>query len=71
MAGGQLWKVEVFGIRDLSSQRWIQLALRNGDAQRMATVRLGAGGSLDHAVTALAEWITDPDADTDTILNVA
>jgi hypothetical protein len=71
MAAGQLWKVEVFGIRDLSGQRWIQLGLRSNDTSRMATLRLGAGGSLEHATTALAEWITDPAAETDGVLNVA
>ena len=70
-AAGQLWKVEVFGIRDVAGHRWIQVGLSHEEASRMATVRIAAGGSLDLALSALASWADDEAADEDGLLNIA
>jgi len=70
-AGGQLWKVEVFGIRDLAGHRWIQVGLSHEETNRMATVRIAAGGSLELALSALASWAGTVTTDEDSLLNIA
>jgi hypothetical protein len=58
-AGGQRWRIEVYGVREDADSRWVQLAL-GGPRHYVLTLKLGLFDGPQCAFLALAEWIANP-----------
>ena len=56
---GHDWRVNVFGVRDLSGRRWVQVAV-DGSKYYMLTLCLSPGAGVPQALIALAGWLQNP-----------
>ena len=65
---GRTWRVEVYSVRDVGGERWIQLAL-DGATRHTIALRLVAGGGLRPAVRVLSSWLSDPSIENAAILH--
>lgn len=60
--GGRTWAVEVFGIRDVGSYRWVQVGLSCDGERLMITRRMKAGAGPQHLLLTLSSWLAQPAA---------
>jgi len=56
---GRRWRLEVYGISDLASGRWVQVGL-NGLPRHMVTVRVSAGDGVPAVVRLISAWLASP-----------
>jgi len=69
-AGRDRYRIEVFSVRDEAGSRWVQLALKGPDTEKMLTLRMKTGDNVQHAIVTLASWLNDPTS-TPEVFNVA
>jgi hypothetical protein len=55
-AGDSTWSIEVYGVHEGTTARWVQLALVGGPSHVVA-VRLPLQQTVDSALTAITSWL--------------
>lgn len=59
MVHGRRWSVEVFSVCEISSRRYVQLALR-GPSDHMLTLRVGPDAETRQLLPRLLNWLQHP-----------
>lgn len=72
--GRRTWQLEIFGVRDLGGQRWIQAGLIGRHERTMVTMRRApSSATAQHVVLVLSSWLADrtEPGGSSSVLNVA